>query len=111
MLLSDGNYFFIYNSAQKNETSPSGFDYNPGYLIINGSNPAQILYRTEEPLVSPRLGWELGVAPYLHNVADVIFIEGMKKLQTVVGDTFYAYYGAADSVVGLLEVQVTINKW
>jgi len=34
----------------------------------------------------------------------------MKKLQTAGGDTFYAYYGAADSVVGLLEVQVTINN-
>jgi len=108
MLLSDGNYFFIYNSAQKNDTSPSGFDYNPGFLIINGSDPTQIIQRSDNPIVSPTLGWELGVPPYLGHVADVIFIEGMKKTSQV--NTFYAYYGAADSVLGLLEVQVTIEN-
>lgn len=60
--LSDGNYLFLYNAAEKtNETSPKpnwNLKYHIGYLILNGKNPLDILYRSEEPLFSPKLDWE-----------------------------------------------------
>ena len=61
MLLSDGNYLFIYNSARQNASSPDHFEYNIGWLIINGSNPLHILQRSDTPLLSPQLGWEVSL--------------------------------------------------
>ena len=61
MLLSDGNYLFIYNSARQNASSPDHFEYNIGWLIINGSNPLHIIQRSDTPLLSPQLGWEVSL--------------------------------------------------
>ena len=63
--LSDGNYLFLYNSAHKtNEVTPRpnwNLKYNIGYAILNGTNPLQVLYRSDKPLFSPELDWERGV--------------------------------------------------
>jgi len=104
--LSDGNYLFIYNSARKDSHSGNGLEYNPGWIIINGTNPTQILERSSEPLLSPREPWEVGLPPYLDLTPNVIFIEGMRA--AAIRDQFVVYYGAADSVIGVAQVTVQI---
>jgi len=107
LLLSDGNYLFIYNSARANSTSPNHLQYNIGWLIINGTNPLHIIERCERPLLSPQLGWEVGAPPYLSLVPNVVFCEGMHASSDP--DTFVIYYGAADSVIGQATVSVQIQ--
>lgn len=87
LLLSDGNYLMLYNSARyldnffsisfKNAfkilfrdgyPSPKPgwtLQYNVGFVILNGSNPTQILQRSDKPILSPELPWEIGSSPYL----------------------------------------------
>ena len=120
--LPDGNWFFIYNAAQKLYGVPNEMFYNPGYVILNGSNPLHVLQRSEKPLLMPTFEFETsGLTPY------VVFVEGMvpvmksnrhidkvvmkgvsKNKKTGTQEvSFYLYYGAADSNVGVAIVTVS----
>lgn len=108
--LSDGNYLFLYNSARDGYPSPrpgSTYQYNVGYAILDGTDPTKILQRSIEPLLSPHMGWEIGEPPFLGLVPNVVFLEGWLPLGT---DTFLAFYGGADSVIGAGIVRVTIQQ-
>jgi predicted GH43/DUF377 family glycosyl hydrolase len=101
MLLADGNYVFFHNSA----TSP-GNVYHPGFVILNGSDPTQILQRSELPLLSPTRDWELGAAPAACNVPNVVFLEAVTRAPGQSGDVFDVYFGGSDAVVGTARVAV-----
>lgn len=106
MLLASGNYFLVYNSAQRGHKSVKpgyDFQYNCGWAILNGTDPSQVLLRGDKPLLSPKLAWELGTAPSLDLTPNVVFCEGIEQVGT---NRFWVYYGAADSVVGVAEVNV-----
>jgi predicted GH43/DUF377 family glycosyl hydrolase len=106
MLLASGNYFFVYNSAQRGHKSVKpgyDFQYNCGWAILNGSDPSQVLLRGDNPLLSPKLAWELGTPPSLDLTPNVVFCEGIEQVGT---NRFWIYYGAADSVIGVAEVNV-----
>jgi len=100
MLLSDGNYLFIYNSA--NESTA----YHVGYVILDGKDPTRIIQRADcnTPLFSPTLPWEVGTKPYYCNVPNVIFLEAVHP--TSVPNQFRVYFGGADAVVGTAVVKV-----
>eukprot|EP00357_Protocruzia_adherens_P028639 CAMPEP_0114986080 /NCGR_PEP_ID=MMETSP0216-20121206/8234_1 /TAXON_ID=223996 /ORGANISM="Protocruzia adherens, Strain Boccale" /LENGTH=362 /DNA_ID=CAMNT_0002348489 /DNA_START=126 /DNA_END=1214 /DNA_ORIENTATION=+ len=104
--LSDGNYLFIYNSARPHPSAKPGYakQYNPGWVIIDGTDPTKILQRAEIPLMSPVENWETGKSPELDLTPNVVFIEAAKALGD---DTFLVFYGAADSVVGVAKITVT----
>jgi predicted GH43/DUF377 family glycosyl hydrolase len=109
--LSDGNYLYIYNSARSGFKSPKpGYDlqYNVGWLILDGSNPLKILQRSEEAILSPELSWEIGF-DYL--TPNVVFLEGLVKNPDPAAppNSFLGFYGAADQVIGAVEIKVTIN--
>jgi len=111
--LTDGNYLFIYNSAQHNHSSPKpgyDFQYNVGWAVLNGSRPDQVLQRIDKktPLLSPQLGWEIGTSPYLGLTPNVVFLEGWIKIPGA-NNQFLAFYGGADSVIGAGIISVTIN--
>lgn len=71
LLLEDGNYLFLHNSANNS----AGHCYHPGYVILSGADPSVILQRSEVPLLSPTRDWELGDAPAECNVQCVVFLE------------------------------------
>jgi len=102
--LSDGNYLMIYNSARHGvPSSKPGWDlqYNAGWVVLNYSNPTQILARSSDPLLSPQAQWEMeGFTP------NVVFVEGWKQIDT---DTFLIFYGGADQEVGAAVVKVKIS--
>ena len=50
--------------------------YNVGWLILDGEDPSTILQRSDEPILSPELPWEIGVSPYLGLTPNVVFVEG-----------------------------------
>jgi beta-1,2-mannobiose phosphorylase / 1,2-beta-oligomannan phosphorylase len=109
MRLSNGNYIFIYNSARHGYPSPKpnwDVQYNVGYVILDSQDPSKILSRSEQPILSPELPWEIGTSPYLGLTPNVVFVEGMARMepfnhqQDSCSDSFQLWYGAADSVVG-----------
>uniref|UniRef100_A0A6B2L8N7 Glycosyl hydrolase family 32 N-terminal domain-containing protein n=1 Tax=Arcella intermedia TaxID=1963864 RepID=A0A6B2L8N7_9EUKA len=107
--LSDGNYLFIYNSARHGFPSiKPGWDlqYNVGWVILDKDDPTKILQRSDEPILSPELGWEKGDAPYLGLTPNVVFLEGWIPLPSQ-NNTFLAFYGGADSVMGAGIITVT----
>jgi predicted GH43/DUF377 family glycosyl hydrolase len=56
--LSDGNYFFLYNSARKaNMKNPKPdwhLEYNIGWAVLNGTDPSQVIARSDKPILSPK---------------------------------------------------------
>jgi predicted GH43/DUF377 family glycosyl hydrolase len=108
--LTDGNYLFLYNSARDGYPSPKpnwNLQYNLGFVILNGSDPTQILQRSEKPILSPELPWEIGTSPYLGLTPNVVFVEGWAPYGE---NSFVAFYGAADSVVGAIKLTVSISE-
>ena len=123
--LPTGDWFFIYNSAQRLNGVPNRLFYNPGYVILNGSNPMQVLQRSAHPLMMPTYEYQTsGLTPY------VVFVEGMlassppsqqqphrvrrAELSAAASAgaesgsvSFDIYYGAADSAVGHAVVTVS----
>lgn len=105
--LSDGNYFFIYNSARSGFPSPRpgySLQYNAGFAILKGSDLATVIQRSEQPILSPETAWEKGDSPYIGLVPNVVFVEAMQSLGN---DKFLIFYGCADSVIGAALVEVT----
>lgn len=127
-----GDWLFIYNAAQKLYGTNNNLFYNPGYVILNGSNPQQVLQRSDEPLLMPSYHFETqGLTPY------VVFVEGMvqapasnssssfghnnkqKPLHKISRHhkeethqqqqevSFYLFYGAGDNDVAVAEVTIS----
>eukprot|EP01113_Clastostelium_recurvatum_P012915 TRINITY_DN1673_c0_g1_i2.p1 TRINITY_DN1673_c0_g1~~TRINITY_DN1673_c0_g1_i2.p1 ORF type:complete len:370 (+),score=95.27 TRINITY_DN1673_c0_g1_i2:44-1111(+) len=108
--LSDGNYLYIYNSARHGFPSAKpnwDMQYNVGWAILDGTDPTKVLQRCDTPLLSPELAWEIGTKPFLGLTPNVVFIEGWTQLGQ---NSFVAFYGAADSVIGALAINVDITK-
>jgi predicted GH43/DUF377 family glycosyl hydrolase len=100
MQLSTGDWLFVYNSAQRLHGVPNRLFYAPGWVILNGTNPLQVIQRSEEPMMMPEYDWETtGLTPF------VVFVEGMRSAGRK--DTFVIYYGAADTSIGVAIVTVT----
>lgn len=106
--LSNGDYLFIYNSARHGYHSKKpgyDFQYNVGYLILDGNDPTKILQRSENPILSPDLDWEKGSDSDLALVPNVVFCEGWHYDGHL--DSMYLYYGGADSVMGAARLDMS----
>ena len=118
--LSSGDYLFIYNSARSGYKSVKPgwqLEYNLGFAILNGSNPVDVLQRSNFPIMSPEFDWETGnTSDYL--VPHVVFLEGLVPdpngcpsnfLDYFTGtqrDCFFGVYGGADSRLGAVRITV-----
>jgi len=108
--LSDGNYLFLYNSARNGYPSKKpqwDLQYNVGWVILNGTDPTEILERCEEPILSPELPWEVGSGEK-SLTPNVVFLEGWVRTEEA-SDSFFLFYGAADTVVGLASLTVSMT--
>jgi predicted GH43/DUF377 family glycosyl hydrolase len=109
--LSDGNFFFLYNSGRRGYPSPKpawDIQYNVGWVILDKDDPTVILQRSAVPLISPTLDWEKGTSgKVLGLTPNVVFVEGWQRYPGDPSrDRFLAYAGGADSVVGVIEINV-----
>jgi lysosomal acid phosphatase len=129
--LNTGDYLFIYNSARAGYPSvkPEGngvwqLQYNIGYAILAGTDPTQVLQRSDQPILCPDLEWEIGNSTdYL--TPNVVFLEGLIpdpngcKYANVSGllgneyvanaECFFGVYGGADSFLGAVQIIVSSN--
>lgn len=87
--LYEDMWTFIYNSS-------NGASYNVGYCFLDKENPRDVLYRSEEPFLSPTHAWEK-----FGKVNNVVFASGIVRLKA----KWLLYYGGADKVCGGTELQ------
>jgi len=121
LLLSTGDFLFIYNSARRGYPSVKPdwqLQYNVGFLILDGTDPTKIIERSPLPIMSPTLNWEIGnTTDYL--TPNVVFLEGLvpevggcpnsvAELEGVSAnrECFFGVYGGSDSDVGAVRVIV-----
>ena len=100
LLLSDGNYIFFHNSANQSNA------YHPGFVILNGADPTQILQRSSSSILSPTRDWEIGSYPAECNVPNVVFLEAAAPVDGMV-DNFDVWFGGSDAVIGTARFSVT----
>jgi predicted GH43/DUF377 family glycosyl hydrolase len=115
--LSDGNFLFLYNSARKTilKSMKPGWDleYNLGFVILDKKDPTKIIYRSNEPIMTPEYDWErcddrtpqeyknVGLTP------NVIFVEGWKKIGV---DRFLVIYQGCDAFTGFFILEIVIPE-
>jgi predicted GH43/DUF377 family glycosyl hydrolase len=107
--LEDGNYLFLYNSAVKGVPSNKpnwNLQYNIGYVILDGTDPTKILYRSSVPILSPVLDWEtcdkiVGLTP------NVVFISAWKKISS---NKIMLWYQGCDAWTGVAVLDIDYYK-
>lgn len=88
---TDLGWLHFYHGVDKDN------NYSIGVLLHDIDHPEKILYRSNEPLLTPQEPWEKA-----GNFPNVVFSCGAIEKD---GD-YFVYYGAADKVIGV----ATINK-
>lgn len=77
--LKSGDFLFIYNSAQDGYSSVKpgwSLQYNLGYAILNENDPTRVVQRSNQPILSPELDWEVGNVSDKYLTPNVVFLEG-----------------------------------
>jgi predicted GH43/DUF377 family glycosyl hydrolase len=83
ILLNEG-WLFIYHGVSVDRV------YSLGVALLDKNNPEQVLYRSEEPILTPKEDYER-----FGQVPNVVFSCG----QVIMDNQLLLYYGGADSVV------------
>jgi len=89
-VMLDNGILVIYNSL--NRQVGSGGRLATGWVIFSKDDPTKIVARCDAPFLVPELSWENS-----GQTSNCVFSEGLVE----VNNTWYLYYGAADTVVGL----------
>uniref|UniRef100_A0A914DCG2 Uncharacterized protein n=1 Tax=Acrobeloides nanus TaxID=290746 RepID=A0A914DCG2_9BILA len=125
--LKSGDFLFIYNSAQDGYSSVKpgwSLQYNLGYAILNENDPTRVVQRSDQPILSPELDWEVGNVYGKYLTPNVVFLEGLvvdpngcpENVSELLGDEafgpnaecFFGVYGGADSELGAVRI---ISSW
>jgi len=103
--LSTGDLLFFYDSLGVwNATGEKGFQ--PGWAVLSGSDPTQVIQRAETPPMPWRLPWERGDPPWRCNVPLVTNLGGGHALGA---DRFRLYFGGADAATGTAVATVVVS--
>lgn len=95
-LLTSEGWLLCYHGVRK---TAAGLIYRAGLALLDAEDPAKVLARSSEWVLSPR-------EPYERNgdVGDVVFPCGWILRDD--GDTVHIYYGAADSVIAVAQTSL-----
>ncbi len=69
--------------------------YSAGQVLLNGTDPTQILNRTEEYFMTPEQEYEI-----IGQIGNVVFLEGLVYFK----NSWFLYYGTADSKIALAKI-------
>lgn len=86
---TDQGWFLIYHGVNKEKV------YCLGAALLDLNDPSKVIARQAEPILEPELDWE--VNGYVPNV---VFGCGHAEI----GDRILVYYGGADTVIGVAEL-------
>lgn len=94
---TEKGYVLIYHGVSDSEKDFVGRgkyrQYSLGIMLLDLDDPTKVLYRQNEPILSPELSWELDVG----HVPNVVFSCG----QVILDDMLYVYYAGADTALGV----------
>lgn len=90
-IVTSNGIILVYNGADDKLV------YRTGVAVFDRKDPRHLLWRSEEPLFSPKEDWER-----VGQVPNVVFVEGMVKR----GKNYLLYYGGADKYVGVAEAEL-----
>ncbi len=76
-------------------TANEQFQFHPSLVLLDKKDPRKILYRADEPLMSPTEDYEVN-----GRVNNVIFADGLVEFN----DTYFYYYGGADTCCAVATV-------
>jgi hypothetical protein len=128
-LLSTGDYLQIYDTVINDGRVPQGAPsqlacvdgvcrgFGAGWLVLNGSDPQEVLQRGQEPLFMPVMPWELGPRPeypewgWMQPTGFAIGATNglMRVNESSDHDTFIAWACASDSVITPWVIRV--RRW
>lgn len=92
-----GDFLFsIYHGAKK-----EGNIYSMGYILMDMNDPERILERSEKPILTPTLDWEIGKGKYGAEVPNVVFGCGAVPMDE---KTLRFYYAGADRYTGFADL-------
>ncbi|GAG85767.1 unnamed protein product, partial [marine sediment metagenome] len=93
---TEQGWFLIYHGTSNEK------DYCLGAALLDLDDPSKVLARQAEPILEPELDWEVnGYIP------KVVFSCG----QAEIGDKILVYYGGADTVIGVAELDKKYIKF
>jgi len=93
---TEQGWFLIYHGTSKEK------GYCLGAALLDLDDPSKVLARQAEPILEPQLDWEInGYIP------KVVFSCG----QAEIGDRIPVYYGGADTVIGVAELDKKYIKF
>ncbi len=95
-LLTSEGWLLCYHGVRK---TASGLIYRAGLALLDAEDPAKVLARGDEWVLSPHEPYERH-----GDVGDVVFPCGWILRED--GDTVHIYYGAADSVIAVAEASL-----
>jgi beta-1,2-mannobiose phosphorylase / 1,2-beta-oligomannan phosphorylase len=90
-LETDRGWLLFYHGVDRHLT------YRVGAALLDRENPAFVLKRTKQPLLSPIEPWEKH-----GHINNVVFVTGLVERQ----GTLYLYYGGGDKVIGLAKLSL-----
>jgi len=90
-IVTPSGIVLIYNGADDKLV------YRTGIAIFDRNDPRKLIWRSDEPVFSPRFEWEK-----VGQVPNVVFVEGMIRQK----DRYLFYYGGADRYVGVAEAPI-----
>jgi predicted GH43/DUF377 family glycosyl hydrolase len=90
--------FMLYHGASK-----KGNIYGMGSILLDGKNPNRILERSEKPLLSPELDWEIGRGQYPAEVKNVVFGCGAIPIEK---NKIRMYYSGGDRYTGFADLTI-----
>jgi len=85
-ILTKEGILLIYNGANRKGV------YSVGWALFSKNDPSKLIARAEKPILTPTYGWEVK-----GQVPNVVFATSLVR----VNNTWYLYYGAADTYVGV----------
>ncbi|MDE1824621.1 MAG: glycosidase [Candidatus Micrarchaeota archaeon] len=84
-ILTDNGWFILYHGADTDKV------YRLGAALVEKDNPAKVLWRSEKPLLEPKLEWEINGV-----VSNVVFACAAIERN----GNLWVWYGGADSAIG-----------
>jgi len=104
-IMTRHGWLIFYHGVREVKESASGirhFGYSAGVMVLSKEHPRVILYRSEEPVLSPRLQQEL-----LGTVDNVVFPTGIDRRDDLgTPERFDIYYGMADRRIGVARLDL-----
>jgi predicted GH43/DUF377 family glycosyl hydrolase len=103
-VLTRHGWLIIYHGVREVAASSSEvhhLSYSAGVMVLLKTHPSHILYRSQQPVLTPSLPQERGA------IVDVVFPTGIdQRLDLGTPDRFDVYYGMADKRIGVARLDM-----